>query len=149
MVFIPYTSGGQLWKPLQDVDDRTTKVLGMGRTKYVERAGVALVDSLVDKNVWRKLQGGCNRRHCYPCKSSGGEGISCRAEGFILWSCRSQHYLYREEFKECCREDIFLVQKRGGSRENPVQLCSLAAFQRKPWWTDADYRLGSENHVHP
>ena len=39
-----------------------------------------MTDSLVDKNVWVKLQQGCGRRICYPCKSSKGQGISCRMD---------------------------------------------------------------------
>ena len=89
VVFVPYTIGGQLRKQLQKIDDQTTKVLGMGRTKYVERAGVSMIDTLVDKNIWLRLQQGCGRQFCYPCKSSKGQGISCRLESICYSiSCR-------------------------------------------------------------
>ena len=81
VVFIPYTQNASLRKELQKVDDQTTKVLGMGRTKYEERAGVQLSQALMDKNPWVKLNQGCGRDFSCPCKSSKGKGISCRAEG--------------------------------------------------------------------
>ena len=81
VIFVPHSKNGGLRKSLQDTDDELTKVLGMGRTKYVERAGVSLRDQLVNKNIWQTLQGGCQGPHCYVCKSTKGKGISCRTEG--------------------------------------------------------------------
>ena len=80
VIFIPYTQKGDLRKRLQEVDDNITKMMGVGRTKYVERAGLAFHSQLVNKNVWQALLGGCGRPHCYVCKFSGGKGISCRSE---------------------------------------------------------------------
>ena len=81
VIFIPYTHKGELRKRLQKVDDQVTKLMGVGRSKYIEKAGLTLLDQLVEKNVWQSLNGGCQRRHCYVCRSTGGKGISCRAEG--------------------------------------------------------------------
>lgn len=81
VVFIPYTNRGELKKRLQKVDDSITKMMGVGRAKYIERAGVTLQSQLVEKNIWQSLLGGCQRRYCYVCQSTKGKGISCRTEG--------------------------------------------------------------------
>ena len=81
VIFVPYTQRGDLKKQLQKVDDRVTKLMGVGRTKYVERAGITLRDQLVTKNIWQTLLGGCQRPNCFVCRSTSGKGISCRAEG--------------------------------------------------------------------
>ena len=83
VIFVPYTPGGALRKEIQKEDDYMTKMLKINRTKFVERAGVSLLDTLVDKNPWVRLQGGCQRPNCYPCKSSLGKGISCRKESIV------------------------------------------------------------------
>ena len=81
VIFIPHTADSSLRKLLQAEDDDITRVMKMGRTKYVEQAGVKFSSQLVRKNIWYSLGGGCGRPKCYPCKSSGGKGISCRQEG--------------------------------------------------------------------
>ena len=63
------------------MDDKITKMMGVGRTKYVERAGVTLRDQLVEKTIWQSLLGGCQRNNCFVCQSTKGKGISCRTEG--------------------------------------------------------------------
>ena len=80
VVFIPYTKGSTLRKAIQTADDKTSKLLGLDRTKYVERAGIKIASLLVRKNIWLELQGGCQRPKCYVCKSQHGKGISCRLE---------------------------------------------------------------------
>ena len=80
VVFIPYTKGGRLQKELQSQDDKLTASLSLGRTCYVERAGTKLKEKIVNKNPWTRMNGGCGRQTCYPCKSTKGAGISCRHE---------------------------------------------------------------------
>ena len=60
-------------KKIQLIDDNVTKIMGVGRTKYVERAGLALHRQIVNKNPWQNLLGGCRRDDCYVCKSTGGK----------------------------------------------------------------------------
>ena len=66
VIFIPHTADNSLRKLLQAEDDDITKVMKMGRTKYVEHAGVKLSSQLVRKNIWYSLGGGCGRPKCYP-----------------------------------------------------------------------------------
>ena len=81
VIFVPHTQGSNLQKTLQKIDDDFTKCHGLNRTKYVERAGKTLRDTLVCKNPWYALQGGCKRPTCHICNSNGGKGASCRKEG--------------------------------------------------------------------
>ena len=80
VIFIPHTANSSLRKHLQTADDEITRVMGMGRTKYIEEAGTKLSSQLVVKNPWYQLNGGCGRSLCYPCISSKGKGLSCRSE---------------------------------------------------------------------
>ena len=50
VVFIPHTMDSDLQRRIQKADDKVTKALKMPRTRYVERAGVTLRDTLVRKN---------------------------------------------------------------------------------------------------
>ena len=81
VIFIPHTARSSLRIALQQADDEVTKATNMGRTKYIEAAGLKLSSQLVQKNIWYSLNGGCGRQKCYVCKSSSGKGISCRREG--------------------------------------------------------------------
>ena len=81
VIFVPHTQGSSLQKTLQKIDDDFTKCHGLNRTKYVERAGTTLRDTLVCKNPWYALQGGCKRPTCHICNSNGGKGANCRKEG--------------------------------------------------------------------
>ena len=60
-MFVSYTQGGILKKAMQQSDDQTTKVLRLGRTKFVEKTVTKLSTLLVEKNVWLKLNHGCGR----------------------------------------------------------------------------------------
>ena len=80
VIFIPHTANSSLRKKLQESDDEMTRVLGMGRAKFIEEAGMKLSSMLVVKDPWFQLNGGCGRRTCYPCISSKGKGLSCRSE---------------------------------------------------------------------
>ena len=81
VVFIPYTKGSSLRKQLQEEDDKVTKILGIPRTKYIEKAGNKISSQIIVKNPWVAIKGGCGRKLCYACKSTAGKGISCRKEG--------------------------------------------------------------------
>ena len=81
VVFIPFTKGSTLRKQLQDEDDKVTKILGIPRTKYIEKAGNKISSQIIVKNPWVAIKGGCGRKLCYACKLTAGKGISCRKEG--------------------------------------------------------------------
>ena len=84
VVFVPHTKNSSLKNLLQLTDDRITKPLNAGKTRYIERAGSSMSSILVKKNPWYQLQGGCQRQTCYHCNnSSHGKGISCRQEGIV------------------------------------------------------------------
>ena len=53
----------------------------MPRLRYIERPGRTVADSLVEKDPWFRLQGGCPRENCPVCYWSKGKGISCTREG--------------------------------------------------------------------
>ena len=90
----PETQREMLEKNLQKVDDNITKMMGAGKTKYVERAGTTLLSQLVEKNVWQSLLGRFQRKYCYVCKSTQGKGISCRTEG-IYYQIMCKIWLFR------------------------------------------------------
>ena len=52
----------------------------MPRTRYVERPGRTVADSLVTKDPWYRLQGGCSRQNCPVCYWIKGVGIRCTRE---------------------------------------------------------------------
>ena len=135
IVFILYTAKGQLQKHLQKVYDKTTKVLGMGRTKYVERAGGSMTDSS-GKNVHQ----GCGLLTCYPCKLSKGQGISCRMESkwekMKLWIIYEHMHLFKAK----------IAWQRGiCGRINPTFSCNIPRISMKIWRAHADLRLGSKD----
>ena len=53
----------------------------MPRVRYIERPGRTISDSLVEKDPWYRLQGGCSRQNCPVCFWSKGKGIRCSREG--------------------------------------------------------------------
>ena len=55
VIFIPHTANSSLRRCLQETDDEMTRVLGMGRTKFIEEAGVKLSSQLVVKNPFATL----------------------------------------------------------------------------------------------
>ena len=88
--FIPHTTKSQLKDIIQKEDDKTTKFLNAGRTKYVERSGTSMGQALVKKDPWYLLNGGCQRPTCYHCIHSGqGKVIKCRQESVVYTiSCK-------------------------------------------------------------
>ena len=76
----PYTSGGKLRSRLQNEDDKLTKAMRMPRLRYIERPGRTVADSLVEKDPWYRLQGGCSRETCPICYWQKGKGIPCTRE---------------------------------------------------------------------
>ena len=52
----------------------------MPRLRYMERPGRTIADSLVEKDPWYRLQGGCTRETCPVCYWQKGKGISCTRE---------------------------------------------------------------------
>ena len=90
VAFLPHTHKSQLKDMIQKTDDETTKFLNTGKTKYVERSGTSMSVSLVKKDPWYLLNGGCQRPTCYHCINSGkGKGIKCRQESIVYTiSCR-------------------------------------------------------------
>ena len=81
VIFIPFTMGGVLRSRLQNEDDRLTKVMRMPRIRYVENPGRALAATLMEKDPWYRLGGGCTRAFCPVCYWSKGKGIRCTKEG--------------------------------------------------------------------
>ena len=73
--------GGRLRSRIQNEDDKLTRVMRMPRIRYIERPGRTIADSLVEKDPWYRLQGGCSRLNCPVCFWSKGKGISCTREG--------------------------------------------------------------------
>ena len=81
VIFVPFTMGGKLRSKLQNEDDRLTKVMRMPRIRYVENPGRALAATLMEKDPWYRLGGGCSRAFCPVCYWSKGSGIRCTKEG--------------------------------------------------------------------
>ena len=48
--------------------------------RYVERPGRTIADTLIEKDPWYRLGGGCSRRSCPICYWSKGKGIRCSKE---------------------------------------------------------------------
>lgn len=105
-----------------------SKMLNINRTKFIERTGVSLLETLEDKNLWVRLQGGYQRPNCYPCKSSLCKGISCRKKSVVYeFSCSicEQHEiktLYIEEtnrsfFERAGQNMQMLRMRREGNPE--------------------------------
>ena len=57
-----------------------TKAMRMPRLRYIERPGRTVADSLVEKDPWYRLQGGCSRETCQVCYWQKGKGIPCAKE---------------------------------------------------------------------
>ena len=76
IIFVPYTMGGKLRSRLQNQDDKLTKTMRMPRLRYIERPGRTIADSLVEKDPWYRLQGGCTRETCPVCYWQKGKGLS-------------------------------------------------------------------------
>ena len=53
----------------------------MPRMRYVERPGRTIGDSLIEKDPWYRLNGGCSKESCPVCYWSKGAGIRCSREG--------------------------------------------------------------------
>ena len=81
VIFIPFTMGSALRSKLQNEDDRLTRVMRMPRIRYVENPGRALADTLVEKDPWYRLGGGCSRAFCPIYYWAKGKGIRCTKEG--------------------------------------------------------------------
>ena len=94
MIFIPFTMGSTLRSRLQNEDDRLTRVMRMPRIRYVENPGRALADTLVEKDPWYRLGGGCSRAFFPICYWAKGKGIRCTKEGICYklecLQCRQQ-----------------------------------------------------------
>ena len=102
----------------------------MGRTKYIEQAGLKLSSKLVRKDPWYSLNGGCGRLKCYVCKSSSGKGIICRREGVCyemtckLCEAQKTRTIYIGETSRSSFERIhehmwlFLSKKEGDVEKN-------------------------------
>ena len=73
VIFVPYTTGGRLRSKIQIEDDKLTRAMRMPRMRYVERPGRTIADSLVEKDPWYRLQGGCTRQNCPICFWSKGK----------------------------------------------------------------------------
>ena len=69
VIFIPFTMGGKLRSRLQNEDDRLTKVMRMPSVRYVENPGRAIAATLMEKDPWYRLGGGCARSFCPICLS--------------------------------------------------------------------------------
>ena len=80
VIFVPYTVDGKLRSRLQHEDDKLTRVMRMPRLRFVERPGRTVADSLVTKDPWYRLQGGCSKQNCPVCFWSKGVGIRCTRE---------------------------------------------------------------------
>ena len=59
--------GGQLRSKIQNEDDKLTKVMRMPRVRFIENPGRTVADSLVEKDPWYRLGGGCFRAFCPVC----------------------------------------------------------------------------------
>ena len=104
MIFVSFTSGGKLRSRLQNEDDKLTRAMRMPRLRYIERPGRTVADSLVEKDPWYRLQGGCSRETCPVCYWQKGKGIPCTKENVN----------YKLECMECERE------KEGGKEKEGV-----------------------------
>ena len=80
VIFVPYTAGSKLRSRLQNEDDKLTRIMRMPRLRYVERPGRTVADSLVTKDPWYLLQGGCSKQNCPVCYWMKGKRIRCTRE---------------------------------------------------------------------
>ena len=89
VIFIPYTTGGKLRSRVQNKDDKLTRVMRMPRMRYIEDPGRTIADTLVEKDPWYRLGGGCERPNCPVCYWSKGKGVRCSKEG-VCYSLECQ-----------------------------------------------------------
>ena len=68
----------------------------MYKTKFVERAGTKLFDTLCTKDPFYELGGGCKRDSCHICRTQCGKGINCRTEG-VTYSIQCKRCSEEEE----------------------------------------------------
>ena len=67
VIFVPYFIRSKLRTRVQNEDNKLTQVMRMPRVRYVERTGRTIADSLVTKDPWYLLQGGCSKVDCTIC----------------------------------------------------------------------------------
>ena len=104
--------------------------MNMGRTKYIEQAGVKLSSQLVRKDIWFSLKGGCGRSKCSVCRSTSGKDISCKWEGVCykmvckLCEAQAKRTIYIGETSRSSFERIheymwfFVAKKEGDVNKN-------------------------------
>ena len=67
VIFIPSTPGSQLKNILQKQDSIITTAMGSPRARFVERAGVTIMEELGSNNPW-STEWYCPRKDCLPCQ---------------------------------------------------------------------------------
>ena len=81
VIFVPFTTGGKMRSRMQNEDDKLTRVMRMPRMRYIENPGRTIADTLVEKDPWYRLGGGCAKANCPVCYWSKGKGIRYSKEG--------------------------------------------------------------------
>ena len=70
MIFVPATHGSQLKTLLQNQDNLITQAMNYPQVRFVERAGMTVMEELGRNNLWAS-EWYCPRKDCLLCQGRG------------------------------------------------------------------------------